>query len=106
MTFRIGQKVVCVDDQDRNPRRGDPRGWDNRLRKGQTYIIRWVGKSGVKVQGINRRRSYEDVDYSDGAFYPDRFRPLIKRKTDIGFAILEEIRQRESEPAPPRKVRA
>lgn len=34
------------------------------------------------------------------------FRPVVERKTDTGFAILEEIRKRESDGAPAPRVPA
>ncbi len=78
MMFHVGQKVVCIDD---TRREFGLREWDNRLRRGIIYTIRWVGKYGVKLVEINRRTRH----VSDTYYFADRFRPVIERKTDISI---------------------
>lgn len=107
MTFHVGQKVVCVDDgfkpelfysDDVMPRRGE------------VYTIRDLeqikGYPLLRVCEIrNKVRSYAHGRY-ECAFHRARFRPIVEKKTDTGFAILEDIRKRESEGAPAPRVPA
>lgn len=110
--FHIGQKVVCVDDSyppedmdffcvDGVERRltGDLDG----LSRGRIYTIRSLGVSFVTGEPVLRLeeilREIGPSDPNEPGFHASRFRPLIERKTDTGFSILEEIRKRESVPA-------
>ena len=92
MTFRIGQKVVCVDDR---PQEGAS--WDVPPQKGAVYTVQWVGFHRyehflealcVYLCEINRP--------SGLPFFATRFRPIVERKTETGMAILREILDRES----------
>ncbi len=77
MTFRVGQKVVCVDASGQVP------GWD-KVVEGRVYIIRGFttrpacGYYGPIVEGVVR--IHMGVDWP---FSTDRFRPIVERKTDI-----------------------
>lgn len=95
MTFRIGQKVVCVDDSG-----GNYSPWPisidstvDGLTKNRVYHIRRVGKyRGAKVvwlAEINRGRCSNHPRAGEVGFARERFRPLIERKTDI--SIFTEI---------------
>lgn len=94
MNFRIGQKVVCIRDgaSRYTGHGGGP------LKRGAIYTIKCTRIGSWDVQVVDL------VEVTPGPFHdgfdPERFRPVVERKTDTGFAILEEIRQRESEPAP------
>lgn len=87
MNFRVGQKVVCVDPIDCLSDKG-------------TYTI-----DGTRV-GLGTGKLMLIVDCCcrhrgngwQGSYYADRFRPVVERKTDTGFAILTEILNRESDP--------
>ena len=93
--FRVGQKVVCVDDQGT-----DPHGVLE-LHKGNIYTIRWIGmykhpfepnQLCVRLYEINQRgtvgRSQPVPDrHKDIPFRATRFRPLEERKTDISVFI-------------------
>lgn len=91
MTFHVGQKIVCVDD--------GPSKW-----------------SGMCGKSVKRGRIYtvlRMMDYHDGAgerlylieaapsgchdgFNPDRFRPIVEKKTDISlFTAMLKEKQRE-----------
>ena len=74
--FRVGQKVVCVDDSlPANP-------WHCAypLKKNQIYIISSLeGPDHIAIDGS--RRAWQNW----------RFRPLVDRKTDTGMAILTKI---------------
>lgn len=104
MTFRVGQKVVCVDD-------GIKPDWPAYLRNaewrgdapvvGQVYtIIRIIASNDGDVLHLAEIRRSDtarlewgyDVGY--GAW---RFRPIVERKTDISFA--HEILRKATKPA-------
>lgn len=82
MNFRVGQKVVCVDDSQRNEQ-------PPRVKKGNIYSISEITCEGrgVWVAELPRRAGYM-------GFYSDRFRPLVTRKTSI------EIFEKLLKPAP------
>ncbi len=85
--FRVGQKVVCVDDcTGRNyapfPHdRPDLEG----LRKGEVYTVRSVGvEYGVSVIRLAEiRRQYSNRLRAENVYAAARFRPVVERKTDI-----------------------
>lgn len=96
--FRIGQKVVCVNEEPIAGQRGSK--WDAKLKAGAVYVIRWAGtyqnnvfgpSKCVRLQGIVR-------DYADGdtPYCASRFRPVVEKSTDTGMAILKEILERET----------
>lgn len=99
MTFHVGQKVVCVDDE---ARYGDlyP------LKAGVTYTVRSIGpfchplfritEVCVCVEEITRQ--------DDFPYLARRFRPLVERKTDI--SIFHRILQQNSNPVPAKPVAA
>jgi hypothetical protein len=88
MTFRVGQKVVCVRD--------DCAREDGviELVKGQIYTIRWCGLDGdgrtswscVRLDEIFRDASVLGYRNNiDCPFAANRFRPIVERKTDISI---------------------
>lgn len=92
--FRIGQKVVCVNA-------GEPR-WAKRrpkdappLHKGAIYTV-----SGRGRDGNGDRIIFLDELPAEGrtwiGYDPERFRPVVERKTDIG--IFQEIARKASKP--------
>lgn len=90
MNFRVGQKVVCVEDQ-------YPSSWKywnefNKPVKGVVYTVRtagvWLFHAGPAfslrlVEIINPESEWTDGDVSEMAFNAMRFRPVVSRKTDI-----------------------
>ena len=72
--FHIGQKVVCI-DTDIRPETRHPK-MLNKLKRGNIYHISKIDKIGIQLVEIEpiHPRNY---------FFSDRFRPLIRRKTDI-----------------------
>lgn len=78
MTFRVGQKVVCVNAE----------GSAN-LVKGAVYTIETIlpemlgtwGDEYVVAIGILLVETTPDTDYD--CFFPTRFRPVVERKTSI-----------------------
>jgi hypothetical protein len=87
--FRIGQKVVCVDDADYMHRPGGL--ITDYIRKGEIYIIREICEfdyrpdrqfgRGVRLVGIDRT----EPNYPDYPFALVRFRPIVERETDISI---------------------
>ena len=76
MIFRVGQKVVCVDAAETN-------NWNiPELMEGGIYTISWTdGPDVLLVEPTFRSRFGLNTP-----FRADRFRPIVERKTDIGFA--------------------
>lgn len=103
--FRVGQKVVCVDDAESGEQYPGVivfSGLDG-LRNGVVYTIRSVfidpffNEPVVRLEEIYRRplASYKGKQY-EGGFAPRRFRPVAERKTDIAIfkAMLEDKKAR------------
>jgi hypothetical protein len=93
MTFRVGQKVVCVDAA---PRRGRRWVYDDPPVEGRVYtiegIIDFEGEPNLIL--IEQKRDPRS-DYE--GYRACRFRPVVERKTDISFA--HEILRKASKPA-------
>lgn len=102
MAFYRGQKVVCVNDVYRH------HSWHlvrNRPVQGAVYIIREIasgwfddGEDGLRLEEVkNEPRRWHGGDVSEVAFALFRFRPVVERKTDIGFAheILRKVTRRQ-----------
>jgi|GEM_PF-6401882 len=88
--FRVGQKVVCV--------RPDALGI---LVARRVYTISHFsygydnGPLALHLCEVSTGH-YRPRGLGERGFAPDRFRPVVEKKTDTGFAILEEIRRRET----------
>lgn len=93
--FRVGQKVVCVDDTDTDQfilpslRQYAPPGLDG-LNKGVIYTIRGFNFSeaclvpSVLLEEIIRSHDFIDgSDLGETGFAACRFRPLVESKTSI-----------------------
>lgn len=87
--FRVGQKVVCVDDGWANWQLADMRsaGISSPI-KGEIYTVRAVetlqGEAHVWLAEIvNPIVDYSDVGQNEQGWAPELFRPVVERKTDI-----------------------
>ena len=87
--FRVGQKVVCVNDDFQHP---DWAAISNKCKRGEVYTIRdivpgWFdnGYNGVRLTEVKNavEKWIGDPERSEVCFGPHRFRPLVERKTDI-----------------------
>ena len=89
--FQVGQKVVCIKDEDAFA----PWNWP---KKGEIYTIRaigectpaqtyWWGKN--VVVWVNEVVNSPDASGQEPGFGQGRFRPLVERKTDI--SIFEKL---------------
>jgi hypothetical protein len=100
--FHVGQKVVCVDDSGN---------WTNGFYyeipvKGRIYTIRdidtrcvvFFGKAAIRVEEIILPIENTLVGEWEPGYSPDRFRPVIERKTDISVftRILDKVNKRET----------
>jgi len=106
MTFRIGQKVVCVG------LKGKPGiDWASWLsywkvalpKRGSVYVVRDTRDGGERqlirlVEIINPIVEWIDSPPTEPWFWSIGFRPLIERSTDTGMAMLKEILERSREP--------
>lgn len=93
-TFKVGQKVVCIDDKFKHV------SIDQQIREGETYTVRWAGKFshyidgdfyGIKLAEIDRGNDDgpEGYGYADMPFRASRFRPLVEPKTEKELEVAE-----------------
>jgi hypothetical protein len=90
MTFRVGQKVICVGY--RNPQfpLSDPA---FKLTKGASYTIRDIDTRFISMHGVMTIRVEEVVRPSENCafgpwepgYHPLCFRPVAEKKTDISI---------------------
>ena len=76
MTFRVGQKIVCIDDS--NCTCGKPSGLILR----DVYTVVWT--SSYFGEPVVHLAEYQDMEGHSGAL-ASRFRPLVEKKTDISI---------------------
>lgn len=96
MSFYVGQKVICVDDQF-SQLWVDDELTGNRPVKGVIYTIRgivtWNFRDGTGpaiyleevVNSPNPRGWFGNLGHLEHPFTIERFRPVIERKTDISI---------------------
>lgn len=84
MTFRVGQEVVCVDEDEATKHYG--------IYKDRVYTIASIFEKAGAIF------VYLAEVTSDGGWYASRFRPVVTRKTDISVftAMLTPTKQRET----------
>ncbi len=97
--FRVGQKVICVDDDNfvNYPRLAY---LTNNLypRKGSLYTIRGFSRAGYIYLNEIRGKPHHWIDgFYEGGWFPSRFRPIVERKTDISAlqALLNPANHKE-----------
>jgi hypothetical protein len=93
MTFRVGQKVVCVDD--RSNLWTAP--W---IKRGCIYEISGFTAGTHDPLGLFPDNSSDILLVGiekPGGFAAERFRPIVERKTDI--SVFTEILRKASKPA-------
>jgi hypothetical protein len=95
MTFRVGQKVVCVDDRHSGE-------WSAQWVKiGSVYTVAAVGVEPHLPTAHLRGIEYITIRLvgvmKPGSFASVRFRPIVERRTDISFA--HEILRKATKPA-------
>lgn len=92
MAFRIGQKVVCVND---TPARIS--GIPNGLVKGTVYTVVATGLTNpidpqkLPCIQVLELPSPHPLDRGYQILWAHRFRPVVERKTDTGMAILRKL---------------
>lgn len=87
MAFRVGQKVVCIDDTHHHPILGPTIRWILRGEwpvRGHEYI---VARSEFFVVGLPAVELVEIKNFEvfDRAWRASRFRPAVERETDISI---------------------
>jgi len=97
MTFRVGQKVVCVDMKTKvSP---VSTGWNHQCdlpKEGSIYEVRDVGltpygQPGIKLHGMVAVARYGGALKTDTFYSAFRFRPVVERKTSI--ELFHQIRR-------------
>ncbi len=104
MAFRIGQKVVCVDDGAREPRRWWP---GCAVKRGEIYTIRgfvtapYDGIPCILVEELRNIIAHKGIIDDDAGYRIERFRPLVEKKTDISTltALLNPLNHKKLEDA-------
>lgn len=85
--FRVGQKVVCVDDSPRFTQ-------TCAVKVGRIYTITGIYKEGLGVQVAEIKPTCARL-----GFFADRFRPVQERPTSIAVfrAILDDVNAKKKE---------
>lgn len=95
--FKVGDRVVCVDDASRPEGGGSGPDVCNWIAKGNIYTIRKVGgrvRMLIWLSGINRKTE----GFSDSGFLAVRFRPVASKPTSMD--IIRSIVLDPSKPIP------
>lgn len=83
--MKIGDKVVCIDDQ------FDGVLNDQGIRKGEVYTVSWVGRyshiidgdyNGIRLAEISRGEDPAGYCEGDLPFFARRFKPVVSPKTE------------------------
>lgn len=90
MNFRVGQKVVCVDDS-RLPDEPGPY-----VVKGNVYTIIEIYEEDTIQEGVSPHLLFAELpvvekDPWTRGYFAGCFRPAVEGKTDTGMAILKQI---------------
>jgi hypothetical protein len=83
MTFRVGQKVVCVDDG------------PTPFRESVPFRLKEI----VTIDGFTGTGCVSLAEYPHGpvtGYFAKRFRPVVERKTGTGMAILKKLLKTKS----------
>jgi hypothetical protein len=95
MTFRVGQKVVCIDAS------GGALNWGGKRRPvlGAVYTVRSVYRQEDEPEGILLEEIINQLHPcgDEYGFRARRFRPIVERKTDI--SIFTAMLKTDSVPA-------
>lgn len=81
--FRVGQKVVCIDDREPIILPGYLPGMDG-LTRGRIYTVRRAGLCS-EYDGRPAICLYEINRLFDSPYWAHRFRPIVERKTSIAI---------------------
>lgn len=96
--FRVGQKVVCVDDSWRTP--GPGWGRTEAIVRGQVYTVHkcFIDEDGDAIVWLAEVRRDKRVRFFWGegiGYLSARFRPVVERKTDI--SVFQKLLQPKPE---------
>lgn len=96
MSFRIGEEIVCIDDELHLEEQNGAQGGLDGLKKGQLYHVRWCGECEAHTPGKMYVRLVEifrdpaacrdnSGAYYEPPFFSWRFKRPKKLKTDISI---------------------
>lgn len=90
MNFRVGQEVVCIDDNFQSM------GFSylDFPVKGNVYVIQEIFNGG---KSVTLRGMAENISGGRAGFYCRRFRPIVKTDISIFQAMLAPIHSQETE---------
>ncbi|MXN46082.1 hypothetical protein GR138_12865 [Shinella kummerowiae] len=106
-SFRVGQKVVCVDAafwDEQLPQGTQLVGDLDGLQLGAVYTVREIMISPtwliplVLLEEIERPHSFIGGRYFESGFDPKRFRPVVERGIEKGMSILRELLNKQNQP--------
>jgi hypothetical protein len=97
MTFRVGQKVVCIDE----PHASQMAKWpgSNWPEKGAVYTIRainvWPDEKLLRFEELDNRHFEGVLSQIEPGFSAKHFRPVVENKADISIfkRILNSVNQ-------------
>lgn len=96
MAFRVGQKVVCINDEVK-PLRALPyplkKDWDlDGLTKGAVYTVRFVGEyRGAPVLYLREIHRRVCSSWGEPGFDTLRFRPAVEPKAETDISVFLEM---------------
>jgi hypothetical protein len=86
MNFRIGQKVVCIEEPQWPAFSYSDFPYTEFPRMGGMYTIRWIGPGKDETPCVLLREiTNPDRGSGEPTFYARRFRPAVERRTDISI---------------------
>lgn len=99
MSFRVGQKVVCVfDGSYHQPAKNWQTG--SEIFEGRVYTVRTCGDTyqgfpGIKLQEVILNGWKSGIQLKDVCYRASRFRPVAERKTYISIfkAMLKDVKE-------------
>lgn len=92
--FFIGQKVVCVDADDQDMRRGEIK-----VIKGETYTVRCLCDDSIRLSEIVNQEHPYPAGKTECWYLGHRFRPLESKAIQLFRAIASNPKIRISEDA-------
>lgn len=102
--FRVGQKVVCINDEWNAFHAGIAISMGVRLPiAGQVYTLRGIEVRGERTdlylaEIVNPVIEYADVGFAEQGFHYLRFRPVVERGTEKGMSILRDLLNKTGKP--------
>ena len=97
MKFKVGQKVVCIDDNFDTSNDDFNNTFRNLPKKDQVYTIREYDSPAVKLEEISNPLVPIDlageVIYEEPGFHEKRFAPLLSVDSDMYLSMEEHVKK-------------